>query len=310
MRGYIYDKTGASVALPELTAFDLTHTALGGSDAFAVECVYDAAMAPALRNACRFRAFDGGEAVFTGVVDEWEARADGGGLALTVRGRGLAALLMDNEAAGARYFGASLDFILSRHVYPWGVTEVRKKAMRSAAVFTVESGDSQWRILRSFCRFCGGVEPRFDRKGALLLCGGEGEKRVFTASTPMAEQVWTDQRYGVISDVLVRASSGAETNVENAEFKARGGLARRVVNVPRRTLYDAMRYTGSYQIAESAKEAELCAVTIAAPFAAFAGDTVRLCASPLGVTGDFAVLESRTRADGNGAETILKLRRR
>lgn len=310
MTGYIYDKAGASARLPELTAWDVTHTAQGGSDAFTVECRYDLGMADTLRAACRFKAFEGEDTVFTGVVDEWVARASGDGLTLTVRGRGLAALLMDNEAAPERYYGATLDFILSRHAAPWGVTDVRKKPMNAAASFAVESGDSQWKVLRSFCRFCGGVEPRFDRRGVLLLDGSAGEKRSFTAQTAMAEQVWTDDRYGVISDVLVRTVSGAETTVENADFKARGGLARRVVNVPRRTGYDAMRYTGSYQIAESMKEAELCTVTLPAPFAAFAGDTVAMYASPLGVTGEFTVLESRTRVNSNVAETILKLRRR
>ena len=309
MTGYIYNTAGERAPLPELTGWEVTHTADGGCDAFAVMCRYDPGMAETLRAACRFKAFEGADTVFTGVVDEWEARADGAGLTLTVRGRGLAALLLDNEAAPARYYGATLDFILERHAAPWGVTQVQKKAMSAAGEFAVESGDSQWKVLRSFCRFCGGVEPRFDRRGVLLLDGSEGEKRAFIAQTAITEQAWTEERYGVISEVLVRTAAGAETTVENGDFKARGGLARRVVNVPRRTGYDAMRYTGSYQIAQSAKEAELCTVTLPVPFAAFAGDRVAMYASPLGITGDFTVLESRCRAGDGGAETSLKLRR-
>ena len=310
MTGYLIGAGGAASALPPLLSWDVTHGCGEPCDCFEVTCLYSASLAEALHGACRFRGVWQGETVFLGVVDEWTAEAGEDGMLLTVSGRGLAALLMDNEADAAEYRGADLDFILKKHVLPYGITDMRVRPMGKAGLLSVASGDSQWKVLRSFCRFCGGVEPRFSRGGTLLLDGSRGETRALDASRTGALQRWSERRYGVISEAVVRnRAAGAEVTVRNETFLARGGSARRVVNVPRRTGWDAMRYTGSYQIAESERSAALLRLTLPAPFAAFAGDVIALRASAPGVSGTFAVRESRTRVSGQRAETILTLTR-
>lgn len=307
MEGYIIDRNGNETALPTLLAWDVAHGDGEAADSFAVECLYDKGLLEALSSACRFRAEHGGETVFTGVVDEWRALAAPAGRTLGINGRSLQALLLDNEAEAAEYYGAGLDFILGEHVYPWGITDVRRGAMSTASRLSVSSGASAWSVLEEFCVFCGDVRPRFDRAGTLLLDGSSGEERAFSA-LKAAEQSFTDTRYGVISEVLVknRASRVSET-VENAAFKARGGCCRRVVNVPRHTLCDAMRYTGAWQIERSGRGARVCTLTLAEPFAAFALDTVTLTDSPLGINGRFTVRRSRCRGDGAGVVTILEM---
>lgn len=306
MTGYISDMNGGVWRLPELLGWTVRHGMGDGADSFEVRCFYNESMENPLHSACRFRAEHEGETVFTGVVDEYEASATDRGAVLTINGRSLAALLMDNEAEAAEYWGAGLDFILSRHVTPWGVTELRKKSMAPASRLKVTSGESQWGVLREFCRFCGGVQPRFDRAGVLLLDGSLGDEVSFGPLTPVTGQIFRDTRYGVISEALVKNRGGAAT-VENAELKARGGSCRRVVSAPRYAAADALRYTGSWQIEQSKRGARSCVLTIAEPFAAFAGDLVSLRWSPLGLTGGFTVLESVTTAGAAGAETRLTL---
>lgn len=309
MTGYLTDKAGICRRLPPLLDWDVTHGLGEPSDCFSVRFLYSPDMAEALGGAFRFRAEHEGTTVFTGVVDEYEITADEAGMTAAVNGRGLAALLMDNEAEAAEYYGAVLDFILVRHVAPYGITDIRKKAMAAAAVFRVTSGESNWKVLREFCRFCGGVLPRFSKEGVLLLDGSAGDSYMISPQTAITAQTFRDTRCGVVSEVLVK-NGGTAVTVENAAFKAAGGSARRVVNVPRNTGYDAMRYTGAWQIAQSEQNAKVCGITLPEPFAAFAGDRVTLRAGHLGISGEFTVSESRTRAGGSGAQTTLKLIRR
>ncbi|NCB51066.1 MAG: hypothetical protein EOM54_04180 [Clostridia bacterium] len=306
MTGYLSDGAGNTWRLPALLYWDVTHGLGDPCDCFEVRFLYSPDMADILCAASRFCAGYGGKTVFTGVVDEYEITEDESGMTASVNGRGLAALLMDNEAEAAEYYGAALDFIIERHVAPCGITDIRKKQMSAASVFRVTSGESEWKVLREFCRFCGGILPRFTKEGALLLDGSEGDSFRLDASAATA-LAFRGTRSGVISEVLVKTAGGTSATVENAAFKARGGSARRVVIMPRYTGYDAMRYTGAWQIKQSEREAEIMSVTVPEPFAAFAGDIVALTESPLGLTGAFTVSESRTRTNGKGAETILKL---
>lgn len=126
-------------------------------------------------------------------------------------------------------------------------------------VFTVSSGDSQWSVLKRYCRFSAGIQPRFSKDGTLILNGEAGDMVDLRNAGFFIKTRFVDTRYGNISEVLVKNRvTGASYTVENAEFKKRGGSARRVINVPRTSTYDSMRYTGQYQINEAARENAIC----------------------------------------------------
>ena len=128
-------------------------------------------------------------------------------------------------------------------------------------------------------------------------------------ATAVTAQVYGQDRYGVVSEVLVKNRAlGTEVTVENPAFRALGGRCVRVVNVPRRTGFDAMRHTGAYQIEKSRREFIRCRLTAAECFAAFPGDRAVLNATPLGITGTFRVSASRCFANGRSAGTVLDLR--
>lgn len=308
MECYLTLYSGELWAMPQVIAWELEHGLGSPCDAFEVTFVYDSSMLEMLSAATRFRAVHEQETVFAGVVDEYEIRAAATGLTVTIRGRGMAALLLDNEAQAAEYYNVSTDYILEQHVRPWGIERVRVGEEIRSSRFTVSSGVSHWRVLEDFFWFCGGVRPRFDKEGILILDGVAGKQLRIDHSTAVGEQRFTDTRCGVISEVLVKNRVlGAESLVENAPFKARGGSCRRVVNVPRTAGFDAMRHTGLYQIQRSAVDSRVCQLTLPALFAAFPGDRVELADSPLGLKGRFTVSRSRCWADGDSAGTVLEL---
>ena len=309
MTGYIMDKTGAIRELPVLLGWEIEHGMGQPCDAFTAECLYEPEMLPVLKQAVRFRAVHEGQVVFYGVVDAYTVTADVRGMRLKLEGRSLAALLMDNEAESGEYYNVGLEDILRRHVTPWGITNLEKAEVPKLARFSVSSGQSQWSVLREFLRLSGGLEPRFTPAGTLLLDGGRGgDTRSIGGATAVSDVKFRDDRYGVVSRGLVKKTrSGAVSTVDNEPFLARGGSARRVVQVPRYTDYDAMRYTGEYQIAQSKADSVVCTLTVASLFAAFAGDTVFLHTSPIGLTGRYRVSRSRCWAEAGRYGTELTL---
>lgn len=82
-------------------------------------------------------------------------------------------------------------------------------------------------MVYDFARYYGGVAPRFDREGRLVLTGWpKGETRLIGDGTAVTELVYRDRRYGVLSQVLVRDRySGQVETVTDGEFSAQGGMA-------------------------------------------------------------------------------------
>ena len=310
MTGYITGCDGTVERLPPLLSWDVCHGFCSPCDSFEVSFLYESEMLPALQKAVRFRAEHEGETVFFGVVDDVELSADEAGCTAVLRGRGLQALLLDTEADSADYFGAGVDFILARHVRPWGVTDIDTAGIGWSGVsLTVSSGESNWSVVERFAAFCLGVRPRFSRSGTLVLNGKSGGGTVkITAKTPVSAQTWTQERYGVIARATVKNRVlGTSVTVENPDFIALGGHSRRVVNVPRTVFYDAMRHTGTYQIARSNEGFRRCSVTVPVLFTAFPGDRAVLGDTPLGIGGEYLVWSTRCWADGQSAGTVLEL---
>ena len=311
MEAFIYDYSGASRTLPALISWDFSHGFCSPCDSFEARFLYEPSLLSPLRAAFRFRAVHEGRTVFFGVVDEFEASADEGGCVCALRGRGMQALLLDSQAESAEYYGADIAYILSRHVTPLGVGEVDAGSLGGRrADLEVGSGESHWSVLSRFSEFCLGVTPRFTPEGTLLLDGARsGNSLTVSAATPVTAQVFSQDRYGVISEAIVKNRSlGTSLTVRNEDFLAIGGKRVRVVNVPRKTGFDAMRHTGAYQIAKSKRDFIRCRLTLPALFAAFPGDRAVLEGTPLGVTGEFYVSASRCFANASSAGTVLDLR--
>ena len=314
MDAVIYDAAGAEYVLPVLLRWDVSHGFCSPCDSFEAEFLYTAEQLPTLTAVCRIRAWHEGGQVFDGVVDEVEVKADKTGCTAVLHGRGNQALLLDSEAESADYYGADTAFIIDRHVRALGVTDidVGSCAGKSASL-SVNSGESHWSVLQRFAEFCLGVSPRFAPDGKLILDGADsGRVLTVDGSTAVTAQIFAQERYGVISEATVksRARYGGSVTVKNESFAAIGGQSRRVVSVPRKTGFDAMRHTGAYQIGKSGADFIRCRMTLPQCFAAFPGDKVVLQKTPLGVTGEFFVSASRCYANGTDCATVLDLRQR
>lgn len=299
---------GGRYELPMLLEWTLTYTGGVPCDSMTATCLYDEGMAEVLPKATRFTAARNGEVMLRGVVDAYEISLSGRGLLATVEGRGMAALLLDNESEAVTYGRALLGDILANHVSPYGIpTDIRLSP--AGGGYAVVSGSSQWKALRGFTHRFGGFDPYFTKEGTLVTAPlwGSGRTLAVNDATPILSLHQREQRYGVISEVLIQDKvQGVRHKVVNQDFTARGGQRRHVLYMPRSTA-DQRRYTGEYQIAQSALEQLEIELELPIPFAAFPGDRAALELSRLGLAGVYEVAEARSRMDQAGERTELTL---
>ncbi len=309
MTAYVTDAKQVRWALPRPVAWRLEYTAGVPCDSFWLRCVWDENNTTRPEDWVGFTAEYQGERVFTGVVDECEVSVTGQGRLLELSGRGMAALLLDNEALGQDYQVATQLDIIRDHVKPYGISVASKGKLPPVSQFSVSTGSSEWSVVYEFARYYGGVAPRFDREGRLVLTGwDDSEERVVDDSVPLISLVRRDKRYGVLSQVMIRDRWGgtAET-VTNKKFAAAGGRARRIITLPAKNASMSMRYSGQFQLDKSASELFRMEVTIGQPFCAWPGDLVTVRRKGLDWNGQYRAVQVTVGMDSAGRWSRLEL---
>ena len=309
MTACVTDAGGGRWTLPPATAWRLEYTAGVPCDSFWLRCPWEGDSPTRPGDWVGFQAEQDGERVFTGLVDECEVTADGRGRVLELSGRGMAARLLDNEALGQDYLCATQADILRDHVTPYGIETAPGAALGPVSRFSVAAGSSEWSVVYDFARYYGGVAPRFDRQGRLVLTGwNDSRERVVDDTTHLISLLRRDKRYGVLSQALVRDRwSGRVETAENAAFQAAGGRARRVITMPTRSSYKAMRYSGQFQLDKSASELARMEVTVGEAFCAWPGDLVTVRRSGWDWNGRYRTAQVTVGMDESGCWSRLEL---
>lgn len=309
MTAYVTDANQVRWALPRPVAWRLEYTAGVPCDSFWVRCVWDAGNPTRPERWVRFSAEHEGEQVFAGVVDECEVSISDRGRVLEVSGRGMAALLLDNEALGQDYLVATQMDIIRDHVSPYGIQVAPGAKLKAVSQFSVATGSSEWSVIYEFARYYGGVAPRFDREGRLVLTEWN-DNRTFVVddNTPLMELTRRDRRYGVLSQVLIRDRwNGEVETVTNREFAAAGGRARRIITMPSRSSYKSMRYSGEFQLDRSASELVRMEVTVGQAFCVRPGELVNVNRSGLDWNGRYRAAGVIVGMDGGGCWSRVEL---
>ena len=309
MTGYLLLAGGGRLDLPLFTAWKLRRTGSVPCDSFEGTCLWDGPKEPALEEAYRIILEEDGKRRFTGVLDECRITWGERGSELFLSGRGMAALLLDNEATGQDYQVATLADILRDHVTPYGVEVAKGEGLPPAPGFSVTSGASQWQVLYSFARYHGGVEPWFDVYGRLTVAPGErGGLVTLDPHVGPIEVSWRDKRYGVLSQVLVQDRGQLGTQqVTNETFRAQGGQCRKVITMPGKSAYEAMRYSGQFQLDRSYEERFRVEITLPGDYVCEPGDRAEVSLGQFGISGTWRVLETLARLDDNGSRVTLTL---
>ena len=309
MECYLTHWNGEKLLLPDLLSWTFTYTTGTPCDAYELRTLWSPGLEEKLSGAMRFTAVEAGETIFQGVVDEYACTWDEGGGALEVNGRGMAALLLDNEALGCDYLVATMEDILKDHVEPYHIARGTIAELPPVAGFSVENGSSEWQVLYDFARYHGGIAPRFDRAGRLVIAPWDDQsKRTLDPAGGMTAMTYREKRYGVLSEVLVRdRTTLAVQQVKDEAFIAQGGQCRRVLTMPGRSTYQAMRYSGSYQLERAREERVRMEITLPRLFAAWPGELVEIYLERPRVAGTWRVVQTETGVDDGGVFSRLTL---
>lgn len=300
---------GTTFSLPTVTSWEF-HYGLGSPcDSFEVVCLWNPGDEKILAKASRFFAEFNGSRVFTGVVDEYSCVRDERGGRLELSGRGLQALLLDNEAIPVEYQWATAQDILRRHVSPYGIDCHQVLPAGAVPGFSVSSGQSEWSVILNFARSNIGIVPRFDRYGTLSLAPWDDSlQRNIGDTAPVSALRYRCRRYGVLSQVVVHNKNGFITQVVNDDdFQAQGGCCRRVLSVPGSAVAPAPRYSGEYQLRASRTERLSCELVLAQPFPAWPGELVNVAWSGFDGNGLYRVRDCTVKLDQSGLSSKLLL---
>lgn len=181
---------GKAYTLPNPVAWRLDYGLGSPCDSFWVKTLWSVGQEETLAAGTRMQVFHDGALCFVGVVDECEVHWSEEGCVAELSGRGLQALLLDNQAEAADFGQATLGEILRRYVTPFGIRLAKPVSLPAAAGFSVGSGNSCWKVLYDFARYHGGATPRFTRTGQLALHGWE-DRTVLSldGTSPVTEEI-------------------------------------------------------------------------------------------------------------------------
>lgn len=312
MTGRIFTAEHQVYDLPPLLNWNVRHTGTVPCDSWSVTTVYQPEMLPVLRMAAGFAAIENGTTQLRGIVDEYTVELGGGGMTVTLSGRGYAARLLDNESRPVTYEQVTLRELIRRHAEPYGISCADAAELRSTVPYTAGAGISQWKVISEFCRTYGGFLPRFAKTGELLATPEQdsGKRIVLDGGSPVLGCRVREDHYGVLTEALIiDKRQNVSYSVKNPEMIAKGGQCRRVIYTPGRSTWDAMRYTGEYQIQQSKKEERTVTVTLPGSFGAFPGDRVTVRLEKLGLAGNYRVTETENRFSAReGAVMIWTLK--
>lgn len=309
MEWILHGVGGAQYTLSQPTSFQLSYGLGTPCDSFSLRCPWTVGQEGILRGVSRVTVRRDGSGIFFGVLDEWECSFDGSGYTLELVGRGVQALLLDNEALSADYGVATLQDILRTYVTPYGISLAGQVSLPPVSGFSVRSGSSCWQVLYEFARYYGGVTPRFDPQGRLVLSAfADGKVTPIGSELPIKKLVHREKRYGVLSQVQVQNNvTKAIQTVKNEAFLQEGGSCSRVLMVPRNTSFQSMRYTAQYQLAQSQGERVRVELVVSQEFVAWPGELVALNLPSFGGNGRYRVLEASIFLGAEGYETRLLL---
>ena len=221
----------------------------------------------------------------------------------------MAGLLLDNEAMPAEYQKCTRADLIADHVTPYGVEAVGGAGLPTVSGFTVSSGESEWSVVRRYACYYGGVVPRFDRQGRLVLDPHRDGRTVrLSDRDKVTGWEYREERHGVLSEVAVRRRTTWGTQwVADKAFQAEGGRARRVITVPNTTGTTAMRYTADYQLRAARRGRVRMRLTAAGGFLAWPGELVDVALDGFGANGRYRVAQTEVSCGAGGLATTLVL---
>lgn len=130
--------------------------------------------------------YERGKGVFSGIVDEQNARLTQEGIFVELVCRSREALLLDSEAEPRKMKSPSLESLRQRLLEPLGFQKIVGSGSCGPGELDIEKGTSCWTVLAGFCRDYLDTEPYVDFEG-VVCCGGIPQRKIELSQVMEAE---------------------------------------------------------------------------------------------------------------------------
>ncbi len=239
--------------------------------------------------------YEGGFAVFRGIVDEQNTRLGPEGVWIELVCRSLEALLLDNEACPDPIRSPSLKALSTRLLEPLGFTRIEGGDKAAPGMLEIEKGMSCWQVLSAFCAGVLGTVPYIDPDG-VLHCEGYKEEEVVLSDVIWAEISHKPCRE--ISEVYKQSFGGGY----DTPYRQPGAIAqrRRYVSIDSGTNPKEL-------LQKSQAESRSVTLECAGILWPLRGKTVSVELPKLGKLTKCPVISARCCRDGRGLRTRLTL---
>lgn len=144
--------------------------------------------------------------VFKGQIDEIIGIKSTDGAITKITARSPSAFLLDNEAEPLTYINPSADFIFSRHLKPFGLTEYNADDVPFFGTLKIDKGMTHWQVFRNFCINRYGAEPRITGEGKAYFKGFETGETIFFGKSGVEYTSIREskRRFKLISEVRLK----------------------------------------------------------------------------------------------------------
>lgn len=251
-----------------------------------------------------------GLTVFDGLVDEQTLSKNSGGVFLTIKARGRACMLLDNEAVPQMMYRANLWDIYNKCAKQYGFEGIVYSSNPTLSSFVIAKGQSEWQALDSFCKQALGVSPYISGNYIVAKSRPAGRPLLFSntaaGGTALSAVQVCNKRYPVISKVILKSESRLyDTAVTNPEAEHLQIKRKRYISPPKD--WGGNLRTGAEQLIRSSMLKKLLVtVTLPSLTRVDPGDRVTVTDSAASYSGLMAH-EVTYRASGAGFTTTVAL---
>ncbi|MCC8022713.1 MAG: hypothetical protein LIO46_02865 [Clostridiales bacterium] len=180
------------------------------------------------------RAYQGQTLVFSGLADSQQQTEGGSGYTAVLRGRSLAAQLVDNECIPCSYQSPCTKDLFLRHAALFGLKNDLPDLSSEYAVH-VSAGTSHWSVLSEFIRFLSGETLCVTPEGRLSVHRptGAGHRLSNTAAgaTGYSQAKLSRRRSGAVSHIQYKTDGDYRYHTRSRALEQRGISVRRCLNL-------------------------------------------------------------------------------
>ncbi len=162
----------------------------------------------------------GEDILFNGITDEQTETYSDNSAFVTIKGRSMEALLLDNEALPQTYCLPSFGLLFARHFRELGFSGYRADDKSYNGEFVISKGTSEWGVLVDFCNKFSHTSPVITNDGIIDISGSYVPDTIRVSKAILISLSRRLNRSTLVSDIIARTYPAGGYNMTFHSNKA------------------------------------------------------------------------------------------